>query len=140
MRKAVAGVNAPDGQFAQGNTTALTTGARSPRSGPELFPQRAALLLEREQAILSDLGGEAQVSTTRRELVTRFVQASAIADSLADDFITHGVLTAKGRARRSVATYLSVLDRLHRFAGVIGLERQTRRVPTLADALREEGA
>lgn len=130
------GVNAPvgPGQFPLGNTKSLTTGTRSLRSGPELFPERAALLLERERAIVADLGGEAEVSTAKREIVTRLVQASAIADSLAEDFIAHGVLTGKGRARRSVATWLSVIDRVHRLSQAVGLERKQKTVD-LAQAL-----
>ena len=59
-----------------------------------------------ERRFCRRLRGEAEVSTAKRELVTRLVQARAIADSLASDFIEHGVLTGKGRARRPVAAYL----------------------------------
>lgn len=48
----------------------LASGARSARSGPELYPEAATALREREAAIVADLGPIENVSTTRRELVT----------------------------------------------------------------------
>ena len=118
-----------------GNKLTLASGARSVRSGAELFPEAAIVLREREAAILADLGGAENVSTTRAELVTRFVQASAIADSLGDQIVRGGVTSAKGRPRAAVSLYLSVLDRLTRMASAIGLERQQKRAASLAEVL-----
>jgi len=128
------------GRFADGNRVSLKTGTRSRRSALERYPAAAAALRAKEAAIVADLGGPDTVSTTRRELVTRFVEASAVADSLASDFIAHGVTTIGGRTRRSVSTYLATLDRLHRLAGAIGLERQSKRVTSLADLMAAEDA
>jgi hypothetical protein len=128
------GGRGPRGRFGLGNTDSLKDGSRSRRRAAELFVEAAAALVEQEQSILQDLGGPAEVSETRTVLVRRFVQAGAIADSLARDFISHGVTTAAGRTRRSVGTYLAVLDRLHRLAGAIGLERRTRNLSALSAA------
>jgi len=116
------------GRFLPGNIAALRHGARSQRPGAELYPEAAAALRATEDAILSELGGAGVVSTTRRELVTQFVRATAVAEVLAQDFIAHGVVTSKGHTRRSVATWLQVIDRAHRLAGAIGLERQAKPV------------
>lgn len=118
-----------------GNRLTLRDGARSARSGADLFPEAAAALRERETAILGDLGGADSVSEVKRELVTRFVQAAAIADSLGQQLASGGVTSAKGRPRAAVSLYLSVLDRLTRLAGSIGLERQQKPAASLADVL-----
>lgn len=117
------------------NTLTVRDGARSSRSGAELYPALADMLCEREAAIFSDLGGAEEVSTTKRELIVRFVQASAIADQLAGQIVQGGVTSAKGRPRAAVSLYLQVIDRVHRLAVAIGLERQSRPVHPL-DAVR----
>ena len=119
-----------------GNTASWRPGDRSQRSGPELFPERAGILLERERAIVTDLGGEAEVSTAKRELVTRLVQASAIADSLAVGL--HRARRPDGQGPRPPfrGDDLSVLDRIHRLAHAVGLERKPKTVD-LAHALTE---
>jgi len=121
-----------------GNRLTLGSGARSARSGAELFPEAAIVLREREAAIIADLGGAANVSTARAELVTRFVQASAIADSLGEQIVRGGVTSAKGRPRAVVSLYLAVLDRIVRLGTSIGLERQPRGPLNVRDLSPEE--
>jgi len=125
------------GRFTAGNVASLKHGQRSEREGAELMPSLAAVLAEKESAIVADLGGAAHVSEIRRELVTRFIQSSAIADSLAVNIGAHGVLTAKGRTRAAVSLYLQVLDRQIKLASAIGLGRQTKPVRSIEDAMRE---
>jgi hypothetical protein len=69
----------------------------------------------------------------RLELVGRFLQASVIADSLGANIVAHGVTTTKGRTRAAVTTYLQVLDRLHRLATAIGLERRPKPVGSISE-------
>jgi hypothetical protein len=128
------------GRFAPGNTASLTHGQRSERAGAELIPHLAALLAEKEAAIVADLGGAEQLSAIRRELVARFIQSSAIADSLAVNIAAHGVLTAKGRTRAAVTLYLQVLDRQIKLATSIGLERRQKRALSVGDIIREHEA
>ena len=112
-------------------------------SRPSYLPERAEPLREREREILADLGGDSEVPAVVRELVTRFVQASAISDSLAMNVVTQGVLTGKGRTRASVTTFLQVLDRLQRLASTIGLERRAKPAEGIrqwAERVNREGA
>lgn len=126
-----------DGRFAPGNTESLKHGQRSERDGAELMPWLVAVLAEKEAAILADLGGAEQVSAIRRELLGRFLQSSAIADSLGANIVENGVLTSKGRTRAAVTLYLQVLDRQIKLAGTIGLGRQAKPVRSLEEAMRE---
>jgi hypothetical protein len=98
-----------------------------------LLPSGASLPHEREAAVLADLG---DLSTIQRGLVRRLVHAELIAEWLEGNLIAEGVMTTKGRTRASVATYLSVVDRLSRLASVLGLERRPRQLGTI-DAVRE---
>lgn len=86
------------------------------------------LLGERQAAILADLGGADQVSWLRTDLVRRYLEMSLVADYLAHNMVRNGVLSAKGRTRAAVTTYVQVVDRLTRLANTLGLERQARPV------------
>ncbi len=138
------GQRTANGRFAPGNRARLKHGRRSQRAAAELFREHAQPLREREAEILRDLGGEAGASAVRRELVTRFVQASAIADSLAANIVIGGVSTAKGRTRAATTTFLAVLDRIQRLAQTIGLERRAKPTAGIREwadrALREQAA
>jgi len=120
-----------DGTAGVGNLLALKHGAyaRQLVTRPELQAEIAS----REREVVADLGGAEQLSAVMRQLVTRYVQTGVIADALAADVFDRGPLTSKGRARAAVSLFLQVLDRQHRLALALGLERRTRRVPTLEE-------
>jgi hypothetical protein len=102
------------------------------------LPEQAdvrAMLAEREAALVLDLGGEANIGVTKRELTTRFIEASTILTFLGGNILKFGVLTTKGRQRAAVGTYLQVLDRVMRLAATLGLERQAKQVPSIEDFL-----
>ena len=60
----------------------------------------------------------AEVSLVRRSLFRRLSEQG-------------GVLTGKGRVRAALGAYLTVLDREHRLASLLGLERRQRPVDPL---------
>jgi hypothetical protein len=121
------------GRFAPGHRVSLRDGSQSARSAYELAPAIAEQIAEKERGIVADLGGGDNIATVRRELITRFLQASVIADDLGANIVAHGVLTTKGRTRAAVTTYLQVLDRLHRLATAIGLERRPKPVGSVSE-------
>lgn len=126
------------GRFTLGNTAALVHGGRSQRVAAGLLPEQAearALMREREQAIVRDLGGD--LSQVKADMVTRYLETALIADFLADNIARHGALTGKGRTRAAVTAYLQVLDRQHRLALLLGLERRQKRAVSLADVLAQ---
>lgn len=119
------------GRFVKGNRASLQHGLNSKRTAEELAPELVAAIAEKRAAIMADLGGEDGISVTRQQLVAEFLRVSVIADSLGDDLLRRGVLTGKGKTRAAATLYLRVLDRVHRLASVIGLERQQRHVSPL---------
>lgn len=113
-----------NGRFAAGHTVSLKHGARSTRTIEKLFAERAQPLREREAQIVADLGGD--VSAVTSELIGRFVQTSAVADSLSAHLIRYGVVTSAGRIRPAVNTFLATVDRLQRLGATLGLERKAK--------------
>jgi hypothetical protein len=127
-----------DGTFAPGNTERLQHGLYSRQVRNALLPEQAevlAALAEKRSAIERDLGGSEAVGALSRDLVDRYIELSVIADYLGQRLATEGPLTTKGRQRAALTAYLGVVDRVHRLAVSLGLERRTKPVNPL-DAVR----
>ncbi len=121
-----------DGTFAQGNLVALRHGARSEQVKVAALPEQAemrAALAARRHEIEADLGGT--VSRLSSDMVGRYIELSVVADYLGGRLIADGPLTTKGRQRASLTAYLAVVDRLHRVATALGLERRQKPVNPL---------
>jgi hypothetical protein len=117
------------GVWAPANGAALRHGGRSTRVRQALLPEQAetlARLAERRTAIEADLGGAEALSEISRDLVARYLETSTIAEYLAGVLVANGPLTARGRARSALSAYLQVLDRQHRLALALGVERKAR--------------
>jgi hypothetical protein len=128
------------GRFTGGNSFALVHGGRSRQVAAGQLPEQVdalAVLADREAAIVNELGGPEAISQIRRDLVTRYLETSTIADYLAANILANGVLTTKGRTRAAVTVYLQVIDRLHRLGVSIGLERRPKPAQSLADVLAQ---
>jgi hypothetical protein len=131
------------GRFAVGHPgPRLRSGTRSRLIRQGQWPDRDVrdVLRERQDAILTDLGGADETSTVKRTLVSRFVEASALAEWLGDNILSNGVMTTKGRTRAAVSTYLHVLDRLVTLSKAIGVDRRPKRAASLLEALHAEAA
>jgi hypothetical protein len=120
----------PGGRFlAECPGPGLTHGRRSRSiARGALLPPGAPLPADRAAAVLADLG---DVSTLQASLVTRYVHVELVAEWLEGNLLAQGVLTGKGKRRAAVSAYLSVVDRLARLAGQLGLERRPRQLGTL---------
>lgn len=125
-------------RFRAKNTASVVHGGRSERLRHRLLdePQGVARLEGKRSAILADLGGESEISTVKRDLLDRYLQTDALAGHLGGHLIAEGVLTAKGRSRAALSAFLQVLDRQHRLAVAIGLERRQKALPSLEQYLR----
>ena len=121
------------GRFQKGNLAAFQHGARSEQVLQSLTQgdEANAALAEHRAEIEGDLGPK--ISRVKRDLISRYVECCAIANFLAHDVADRGALTVRGRSRAVLNAYLSVLDRQHRLAVSIGLEKRLRRV-----SLRDE--
>lgn len=122
-----------------GNVNALKTGSRSARVLAGQMPEQAAALEafeERVSAILSDLGGLDVVSALAVEQVRQHARLELVSVYLWSNLQQQGPLTGKGRTRAALSAWLQVSDRLQRSAATLGLERKSRRIPTVEDYLR----
>jgi hypothetical protein len=122
----------PDGRFARGHTLTLKHGAFS-KQVRALLPEQAeilATLAEQRQAIDSDLGGPDAVGALSRDLVSRYLELSVIADYLGRQLVTTGPLTVKGaqraRSRRISASSTACIDLRWRSVLSAGRSRSIR--------------
>jgi hypothetical protein len=125
-------VRAPNGRFLAGVPgPRLTTGLRASTLLEQ--PALAEAHAEKVRAIEADLGAE--LSTLKRAAVTEAARLSVLVDSLGDDLMVNGVLTAKGRNRAALSAYVLTLDRLHKLMTMLGLERRSRSLPTTVSGI-----
>ena len=131
-REALRKVRGAGGRFLAGAPgPRLTTGLRA-RTLVER-PEIAAAHREMVTAIEADMG--ADVSTLKRDAVREAARLMLIVDSLGNDLLTRGVLTAKGKNRAALTAYAMTLDRLQKLMGTLGVERKSRTLPTTIDGL-----
>lgn len=121
-------------RFTPGNTASLQHGGRSRRVALGAMPEQAealAALAEQRKEIEDDLGGSATLSRIQRDIVTRYLEASLVANYLGQNLQQLGPLTGKGRTRAAMTAYLQVLDRQMRLGAMLGLERVAKPGQTL---------
>ncbi len=124
------------GCFLPTNTVALIHGGRSlaARSGTALDPAEYVAIRD---AVLDDLGGEAEVSTAMYELVCLFAAACVLCKVMWRHIEATGPLTKVGRKRACVDLYLAASTRADRLAKQIGTDRRAVRA-TLAEVMADE--
>jgi hypothetical protein len=130
------------GRFTPGNAAAMTHGGRSVHVRRALLAEARAVLADRRNSIISDLGGPTELSTIRTDLVERYLETSLLAEWLGGNLLTEGAVTTKGRARAAATLYLQVVDRVHRLASSLGLDRKVRDAQTIdayVSRFREQG-
>src|SRR4051812_47144211 len=125
-----------DGKAGVANTMALRTGLRSTQLLEQ--PDIAAWHREQVEAIVTDLGGDAELTTLARANVREAARLEVILAALGTELLEGGVLTGKGHMRAATTVYLQVLDRFTRLSQTLGLDRKSKRVPSLAEVLRGE--
>lgn len=116
---------------------AMQVGDRSVKLQAALEPVRAAIYGQ----TLADLGCSIDGPEKPTETLRMTARNLAALDVLAETFWTfieaQGVLTAKGKTRAAVTTWLSIVDRQLKLAQVLGLERKAKRAKSLDDVLAE---
>lgn len=121
------------GQFTKGNTVAMVHGGRSEYHLERLQEQAAVALAEQRDEIVSDLGGRDTLSRIQQDLLDRYLAASCLLGWMEAELVAKGPLTSKGRRRALHSAYAVQLDRVTKLAGMLGLERRARSVPSLAE-------
>ena len=127
------------GRFQRGNVAAFQHGgfSRQVLDGLTQGDEASEALAQHRQEIEADAGANA--SRIKHDLIARYVEIVALGNFLAHDLVARGALTARGRSRAALSAYLTVLDRQHRLAVSIGLERRERPV-SLLDELAGESS
>ena len=127
------------GRFLKGNVAAFQHGgfSRQVLDGLTQGDEASEALAQHRQEIEADAGANA--SRIKHDLIARYVEIVALGNFLAHDLVARGALTARGRSRAALSAYLTVLDRQHRLAVSIGLERRERPV-SLLDELAGESS
>ena len=87
--------------------------------------------------IIADKGGTENLTTLKREYAQQVRTLRVMLDLIGNYFVRNGLTTPRGRIRSAVNKYLEVFDRFDKAAQRLGLEREARQVPSLADYLRE---
>jgi hypothetical protein len=124
------------GRFLPGNAAALTLGLGGHGLGAERQLDRVARL-ELRDAVLSDLGGEGEVSAVMRVLVDDFAQAVVLRDAAYAYLGSVGPLTKAGRQRAVVGLYLQASARAEKLAALIGTSRRAKPLPSLSEIMAE---
>ena len=114
---------------------ALKSGAYSRLVREAALPEQAevrAMLADAEAAIVADVGGIDAISTMKRDLIGEYQTLWVVARHLSDNIVARGPLTPKGKQRAALTAYLSVVDRLTRLAGILGLDRKARDIGSMS--------
>lgn len=123
-----------NGTFAPGNSLALKHGRYSRAVSRALLPEQRAVLAtlaERESAIITDLGGEAELSTFERDLVRRYEETAALLDFTAPRLFASRPVTR----REARDTFMMALDRQLKIVAQLGLRRRPKPVPSVHEWL-----
>ena len=122
------------GCFLPTNTAALVHGGRRFRDGMGT-PLDEARRAEIVAAVISDLGGEDEISAVLRQLVADFGAACVLRNLAWAHIASVGPLTKAGRQRAVVDLYLKASARVERLAARIGTQRRAAPVPSLQEYL-----
>ena len=116
-------------RFPPGNVAALVHGGRRLQLGHET-PLDEVRRIDLHDAVLTDLGGRAEVSAVLAELVADFAAAVVLRDVAYAHLAAVGPLTRAGRRRAVVDLYLQASARAERLAAQIGLRRVPKPAPS----------
>ncbi|MDO8795075.1 MAG: hypothetical protein Q7J25_10700 [Vicinamibacterales bacterium] len=120
--------------FLPANQAARRTGIYARQQPPDLRLTADELM----NGILSDLGGESELSTLQTAYVRKLADVEITIRLLTSDIAANGLLTPGGRVRDVYDKLLAGLGVFDRYAQRIGLERRAKRVPSLAEVLSGE--
>ncbi len=121
------------GHVLKGNALALVVGARSAAFWNEHSKERWEL----REAIVSDAGHTSGNAPRALELAADgLAQAVLVRDSAFLRLVdSGGPVTSSGRTRRIFTVWCSAADRVERHLRLVGLKRQLKPAPTLAEVM-----
>jgi hypothetical protein len=122
------------GSFLPSNQAARTIGLYARAQPPDLRQHRDDLVA----GLISDLGGETDLSTLETSYVEKLGDIDTTIRLLTHDIATKGLLTPGGRVRDVYDKLLAGLAAFDRYAQRVGLDRRPKRVPSLSEVLDAE--
>ena len=122
------------GAFLPANQAARKTGIYSRQPQPPDLRLSADELMN---GIVSDLGGESELTTLQTSYVRKLADVEITIRLLTSDIAANGLLTPGGRVRDVYDKLLAGLGVFDRYAQRIGMERRAKRVQTLEEVMRE---
>jgi ribosomal protein L40E len=117
--------------FTAGNQAARTHGLRAVQPPPDLRMSADELI----EGIVSDLGGESELSTLKKSYVRKIADVEITLRLLTSHIARTGLITPGGRVRDSFDKLMTGLATFDRLAQRLGLERRSRRVSSLAELM-----
>jgi hypothetical protein len=121
-------------RFVKGHTVAGKTLARSTQFWSAVEPLKRDLL----ERVHGDLALDDEATQTLRGLVDAYAEVSLFRRSMFLRLVDQGgPITTRGKTRGLYRAYLNALDHEMRLAQVLGLERRTKRVPTLQEVMTD---
>jgi hypothetical protein len=119
------------GSFGPRNQVARKEGFRAVHHPPDLRMTSEELV----SGVVSDLGGDSELSTLERSYVRKLGDLEITIRLATSDIARAGMLTPGGRVRDSYTALLSGIDRFDRLAMRLGLKRRAKPAATLAEVL-----
>lgn len=129
-----------NGHFITGNTARRLHGVRAFETTGRLPDVLRQTVEEFREAVLSDRGGSAELSTLEAAYVRRLSEAETVARLLAADLAARGLFTPKGRVRNTFQRWSEAIALWDRLAQRVGVDRRARALPTLRDYLTQAQA
>ena len=118
------------GSFTSENVAAMTHGARRIQLRGAVDMLARSRVDELRTNLTRDCGDE---PATRAIVVDRLAETTLLAEMMWAHIAAVSPLTKTGKARAVVALYLQASDRATKLAALLGLSRQPKSIPTLAD-------
>lgn len=129
-----------NGHFVRHNSARRLHGVRAFETTGRLPDVLRQTVEEFREAVLSDRGGSAELSTLEAAYVRRLSEAETVARLLAADLASRGLFTPKGRVRNTFQRWTEAVSLWDRLAQRVGVDRRARTVPSLRDYLHQAQA
>lgn len=121
------------GALLPGNAMRVTHGLHRYETSGVLPPDLRQDIDEFRDALISDQGGLSDMTTLRAGLTRNLVDTEIMKRLMMNELVRQGASSAAGR--RAYDRLLNAMDRWHRMATTLGLERRQKHVRTLDQIL-----
>ena len=118
------------------NEANLRHGLRRYQENGTLPADVAAYIDEFREQLIADQGGEGELTAVRAGMIEKLVELEVGSRLLMAEVIRRKIDSKPGKA--AYGMLLGTLDRWHRFAVSLGVERRTRQVRSIAEVMGGE--